>query len=457
MLQFTLMSGRFVLASLLGILLLWGTAQTNLSTVQAQEDPISETFRLVNQVRAAYGLPPFQYNAALSTAAQIHANWMASTNTYSHTQTNGSTPYSRAMAVGYPSGGNVAENIVGGTKLSPRQGVIWWENSPVHLAGMTSSRYVEAGVGFATGFDQNFYVLVMGSPPAAGQPALSAQQAQAPQAQPLIITPVQLAPPRPDGSIVHVVQPGQALWTLAAYYDVDLSYLRLINNLPDEPLLHMGQEIVIQLAEGQAPPPTPTPPLNHIVQEGETLWYLTFKYQVEISTLLWLNGLTEESVLQPGQVVKVHLAEGEPPPPTPTPQLQHIVRSGETAWTIAARHGLTLGQLYSLNGFTTDPVLFPGDKIWIREPLPTETPAYPPTFTPAPTVMATTTAALLPASLLAPMPTRTPAPPTATPSPTSANAGNATASATTNSLLLFGVGVLILAGFVMLVLRRTSG
>lgn len=455
MLQFTLMIRRIVSVSVLCVLLAWGAAQSHQPIAQAQEDPISETFRLVNQVRAAYGLPPYQYNAALATAAQIHANWMASTNTYSHTQTNGSTPYSRAMAVGYPNGGYVSENIVGGTKLSPRQGVIWWENSPVHLAGMISSRYIEAGVGFATGFDQNFYVLVMGSPPPAGQPALSAQQAQAPQAQPLIITPVELAPPRPDGSIVHVVQPGQALWTLAAYYDVDLSYLTLINNLPDEPLLHMGQEVVIQLAEGQAPPPTPTPPLNHIVQEGETLWYLTYKYQVEMSTLLWLNGLTEDSLLQPGQTVKVHLAAGEPPPPTPTPQLQHIVRSGETAWTIAALHGLTLGQLYSLNGYTTDPVLFPGDKVWIREPLPTEAPAYPATFTPAPTAAATATAALLPASLLAPMPTRTPAPPTATASPTPMSSTTSAAPVTANSLLLFGVGVLILAGFVMLVLRRT--
>ncbi|MCB8954112.1 MAG: LysM peptidoglycan-binding domain-containing protein [Ardenticatenales bacterium] len=422
-------------------------------TAQAQADPISETLRLVNQVRAANGLPPYQYNATLATAAQIHANWMAATNTYSHTETNGSTPYSRAVGVGYPSTGYVSENIVGGTKLSPRQAVIWWENSPVHFAGMVSSNNVEAGVGFASSGDQNYYVLVMGRPPAPGQETALAPRAQEPQAQPLFITPVQLAPPRDDGSIVHIVQPGQALWTLAAYYDVDLAYLELINGLPDDPLLRTGQEILIRLAEGQAPPPTPTPPLNHTVQEGETLWYLTYKYNLEMETLLWLNGLTEDAVLQPGQLVKVRLAEGEAPPPTPTPRLQHIVRAGETAWTIAALHGLTLGQLYALNGLTTDPVLHPGDLLWIREPLPTATPPYPPTFTPAPT--RTPAAELTP-----PMPAFSP-----TPIPTITSAATATplvlntasslpATPANNNLLLVAVGLLILGGFVMLVLRR---
>ncbi|MCA9941476.1 MAG: LysM peptidoglycan-binding domain-containing protein [Anaerolineales bacterium] len=362
-------------------------------TAQAQADPISETLRLVNQVRAANGLPPYQYNATLATAAQIHANWMAATNTYSHTETNGSTPYSRAVGVGYPSTGYVSENIVGGTKLSPRQAVIWWENSPVHFAGMVSSNNVEAGVGFASSGDQNYYVLVMGRPPAPGQETALAPRAQEPQAQPLFITPVQLAPPRDDGSIVHIVQPGQALWTLAAYYDVDLAYLELINGLPDDPLLRTGQEILIRLAEGQAPPPTPTP------------------------------------------------------------RLQHIVRAGETAWTIAALHGLTLGQLYALNGLTTDPVLHPGDLLWIREPLPTATPPYPPTFTPAPT--RTPAAELTP-----PMPAFSP-----TPIPTITSAATATplvlntasslpATPANNNLLLVAVGLLILGGFVMLVLRR---
>jgi uncharacterized protein YkwD len=134
---------------LVGLLL----AITPRETAVAQ-DPQSQILALVNQVRASYGQHPFEYNAALAVAAQNHANWMASTATYSHTGAGGSTPQSRATAAGYQ--GYATENIVGGTDLTPRQGVIWWQNSAVHLNTMTSSRYVHVGIGFARGMARTF-------------------------------------------------------------------------------------------------------------------------------------------------------------------------------------------------------------------------------------------------------------------------------------------------------------
>jgi LysM domain len=72
-----------------------------------------------------------------------------------------------------------------------------------------------------------------------------------------------------------------------------------------------------------------------------------------------------------------------------------VVRQGETAWTIAARYGLTLDELLNLNGLSRGTSLQPGDKLLIRRPEPSTTPPPPtqaamvstqtPTASPVPT------------------------------------------------------------------------
>jgi LysM repeat protein len=346
----------------------------------AQGDPVSEIFQLVNQVRASRGLPPFQYNGALATAAQSHANWMAANLAYSHYGAGGSSPQSRATGAGY--GGYVAENIVGGTSMSPRQGILWWQNSPVHYNTIVSSRYVEAGTGYASNGSQNMYVLVVGRPPGAEEVA---PQNRTPDrsAVPLRITPIELAEPREDGSIVHVMRQGQAMWTVAAYYDVDLDFLYLINGLTEDDVLQPGDEVTVRLADGQVPPPTPTPPLTYQVQDGDTPWGIALINGIELDFLYLLNNLSPSSMLQPGDELVVRLAEGQAPPATPTPSSTHVVQEGQSIWLIAAIYNLTVDQLLALNDMTLDSVIRPGDELLIRELPPTPTATEPPAALPA--------------------------------------------------------------------------
>jgi LysM repeat protein len=366
------------------------------SAAPAEANSANEIVQLVNAVRANHGLPPYQVNSALTAAAQNHANWMSQTAIYSHTGAGGSTPQSRATAAGYA--GFATENIVGGTNMTPRQGVIWWQNSPVHYNTLVSTRYIEVGVGFATNGEQNFYVLVAGRPSSAGGTAPAPSQ---PAARPLIITPIQLAQPGEDGSIIHTVQPGQALWSLAAHYETPLTEILQINNMRENVILQPGDQIVIRLPEGAEPPPTPTPPLTHRVAAGQTLWAIAAQYNVRLGDLLWYNNLGEEDILQPGQEITVRLAEGQEPPPTPTPITHHRVRAGQTLWDVALTHGLTLEQLLAYNGITADKILQIGEELRIRPPDPTATPtAVPPTFTPT-----------LPAATPTPTPAATVTPP----------------------------------------------
>jgi LysM repeat protein len=330
----------------------------------------AEMMDLINQFRVENGLAPFQYDSALAFAAQRHANWMAATSTFSHTGDGGSTPLSRANEAGYV--GSVSENIVGGSNMSARQGLIWWQNSPVHYNTLVSTRYTQAGTGFAvTASGQNMFVLVVGLPSNAPP---SSPQAEDNSAAPLIITPITLAEPNEDGAIIHVIRPGQSLWMIAAYYDADLDYLYQINGRTENDVVQPGDEIYVQLADGQPPPPTPTPRLTYLVQNGDSSWLIAARHSIELDFFLALNGLGEDTVLQPGTEVRVHLAAGEAPPPTPTPPITYRVQEGDSLWSIAAQHDLTIEQLLDWNNMTESDFIVPGDEVTIREVEATATP-----------------------------------------------------------------------------------
>jgi LysM repeat protein len=417
--------------------------------VVAQADPASEIFQLINQFRASQGLPPFQYNGTLGAAAQAHANWMASTSIISHTGSGGSSPQTRSSAAGYT--GYVVENIVGGTSMSPRQGLIWWQNSPIHYNTLVTGRYPQAGIGFGSNGGSNMYVLVVGRPPGASE---SGPQVSRPDisAAPLIITPIELAKPREDGSIVHVIRQGQAMWTIAAYYDVDLAYLYLINGLSEDDVLHPGYEVTVQLAEGQEPPPTPTPPLTYVIQDGDSAWSIALRNGIEIDFLYLLNNMTEDSVMHPGNEVVVRLAEGQAPPPTPTPKLTHTIRTGQSLWVIAALYDLTLDQLMELNNLTIDSVIRPGEELLIR--LPTPTP--PPTETPTPAPSATPTIALAVQSSPSPAAVSQRLTPVSTPDFEALARQDAAAAGTTTAIaILVGLGILAAAAVIIVLRQRT--
>ena len=379
---------------MLAFLLLANSSIVGQRTAVQAQDPRTEIFNSVNQVRANYGLPPYQWDAMLAAAAQSQAEYMAANNIYSHSGAGGSTPQTRALAAGYA--GRANENIVGGTDLTPRQGVTWWINSPTHFNTMISNQYIHAGVGHAVGHGQNFYALVVGVP-SDGIAATLPKTNDTLDAPAVRVDPITLTSPNEDGSIIHTVLEGHTFWAIAARYEITIDELFLYNNLNNESTIHPGDTLTIRLADGAEPPPTPTPPATHIIRDGETPWTIAATYRLTLDEFYWLNGIDEYDILHPGNEVKIRLVPGEEPPPTPTPQLAHEVRTGDTLWGISIRYGLGLNDLLAYNGLTENAVLSIGDLLLIvaPTPIPTETPlptathpptatAVPPTITPLP-------------------------------------------------------------------------
>jgi uncharacterized protein YkwD len=124
-----------------------------------------ETARLINEVRAAYGLPLYTYNETLAQAAQAHADDCIARGWCSHTGSDGSDVKTRIIRVGYaPSGW--AECWA--QSRDPNHAVEMWmdevpPNDP-HVRTLLSTWVTEIGVGVAQTTWGYYFIADFGRP-----------------------------------------------------------------------------------------------------------------------------------------------------------------------------------------------------------------------------------------------------------------------------------------------------
>lgn len=287
-----------------------------LPSAQAQSSA-DQVVAQVNALRASLGLAPLTVHPTLAYVAQAHANWMVATGQYGHIGEGGSTPQDRALAAGYA--GSVAENWVSGSGMTPAAAVEWWRNSPIHYATLTSSAQ-HVGVGVVNGGRGIVYVLVAGrpSPPRRASSASNAADEEDEDDAPLVV-PITRAEPDENGRIVHIVQPGQTAWAIAAVYGVDLDEMLHINNLQRPVVLKPDDQIIVKLGPNETPPPSPTPISEYAIREGQTIWEVAVTHGLTVDQLLDYNGLTREDVIVPGMVLRLIPPETGGAPPEEAP------------------------------------------------------------------------------------------------------------------------------------------
>src|SRR5258708_163364 len=129
--------------------------------VSAQANDVAYLFAQINVLRQSKGLAPLVINALLASSAFGHSTYLANHPwTNPHVEENGSTPQSRAQAVGYT--GKVSENVVGGSTATVQWGFQWWLDSPIHLQNMLYAQWTEIGIGVADGPYGRFFTTDFG-------------------------------------------------------------------------------------------------------------------------------------------------------------------------------------------------------------------------------------------------------------------------------------------------------
>ncbi len=243
----------FLAIPILLILSLLSVASTSLAQAGSAYDLVAA----VNQLRSTNGLGALNADGALMSAAQVQSDYQAAIGSFTHTGEGGSTPRDRAVAAGY-GGSGVTENIAGGMDLSPGGAISIWSRDALHTNTMLGN-YTDIGGGVATSGGVVYYTLLVGNrggaasaPPA--QAPTTAPGVTAPPAGATAVPPIQLpsriqtSTPGADGSVFHVVQPGDNPVSIAQAYGIDLGTFLAQNDLIQNPLIYPGDVLVIRLA-----------------------------------------------------------------------------------------------------------------------------------------------------------------------------------------------------------------
>lgn len=114
---------------------------------------------LVNKERAAAGLAPLKYNAALANVANAKAADLRDENYFSHTSPTYGSPFDmmKSFGIRYTAAG---ENIAKGY-MNPTSVMNGWMNSPGHKANILNSSFTEIGVGYVSGANGSGYWVQM--------------------------------------------------------------------------------------------------------------------------------------------------------------------------------------------------------------------------------------------------------------------------------------------------------
>jgi LysM repeat protein len=101
-----------------------------------------------------------------------------------------------------------------------------------------------------------------------------------------------------EPTIVHIVQSGETLYSIARSYGVNMWAIARANGIADPNHIRAGQRLVIPTGQAGGIGHTAT---VHMVQSGETLYSIANRYGVSVWAIARANGITNPNLIYAGQ------------------------------------------------------------------------------------------------------------------------------------------------------------
>ena len=129
-------------------------------------------------------------------------------------------------------------------------------------------------------------------------------------------------------------------------------------------------------------PMQPAAPAEYTIARGDTISGIAGKFGLNTHEVLKLNNLQPNTIIYPGQKIKLSGTGSAPAPAAPAAAApasaggSYTVKAGDTLSAIAARHNISLSDVLSRNGLNMRSIIYPGQKIKVGAGAPA-TPAAP--------------------------------------------------------------------------------
>jgi membrane-bound lytic murein transglycosylase D len=176
--------------------------------------------------------------------------------------------------------------------------------------------------------------------------------------------------------VYHHVRKGDTLGGIADKYGVSIAAIKTANKIRGT-LIRPGQDLLITAAPtGMAPGRTLTASLEeraprntsdkHIVRRGDTLWSIARSHGVTMESIVSSNGLSSDDTLAVGQVLSIPgtttLASTDSQS-IDTRSTTYVVRRGDTLSRIATKFRVRLSDLLGWNGLSSRSTIKPGQRL----------------------------------------------------------------------------------------------
>jgi LysM repeat protein len=154
-------------------------------------------------------------------------------------------------------------------------------------------------------------------------------------------------------------------------------------------------------------PAQPSAPAEYTIARGDTISAIAGKYGLNTGEVLKMNNLQPNTIIYPGQKIKLTGSAASPAAPAPAAPAaapsapassggSYTVKSGDTLGAIASRHNVSLSEIFSWNGLNMRSIIYPGQKVRVGSGEAAATPA------PQPAAAAAAPAPAAPAPAAAP-------------------------------------------------------
>ena len=192
--------------------------------------------------------------------------------------------------------------------------------------------------------------------------------------------------PKPES---YTVRTGDSLTSVAATHGLTVGQLASYNNLANDAHILIGQRLWLVAGKVKPQPVSAQQPsqaaqstknnqstqstATHRVQSGESLTAIARRYNISLHALAKENGLSVTDGVLIGQTLKLPsdaktanttMANTSSSPSVNKPE-SYTVRTGDSLTSVAATHGLTVGQLASYNNLANDAHILIGQRLWL--------------------------------------------------------------------------------------------